>query len=70
MKKEYWENRYASGGTSGCGSIGKLKEWEWKAITEYLPTPDHIIDVGCGDLSFWDGVMTAKTIQVSIYQKP
>lgn len=55
MEEEYWEKRYASGGTSGPGSIGVDREWKWKVITEFLPTIDHVIDIGCGDLTFWEG---------------
>ena len=55
MDEEYWENRYASGGTSGPGSIGAHWEWKWKVINVFLPTIDHLIDVGCGDLTFWKG---------------
>jgi 2-polyprenyl-3-methyl-5-hydroxy-6-metoxy-1,4-benzoquinol methylase len=70
MANEYWENRYASEGTSGDGSIGELRAWKWKVITEFLPTLDHVIDIGCGDLSFWDdrnckdytGIDVSKTI--------
>ena len=57
MKKtgEYWEKRYALGGISGAGSIGLSRDWKWKVITSVLPEIDHIIDVGCGDLTFWEG---------------
>jgi hypothetical protein len=54
-KKEYWEERYASGGTSGQGSIGASREWKWKVINSFFPKINHVIDVGCGDLSFWEG---------------
>lgn len=70
IEKPYWEARYKQGGTSGQGSIGTGRAWKWKiireAIRKYSPEllkskTDHskpilskIIDVGCGDLSFWD----------------
>ena len=50
----YWETRYKSGGTSGSGSLGKLKDWKWSVIKKYAGEIDSIIDVGCGDLSFWE----------------
>jgi hypothetical protein len=52
---DYWENRYFRGGTSGVGSIGFNREWKWLIITSFLPRINHVIDVGCGDLSFWEG---------------
>lgn len=65
MEKTYWEARYIQGGTSGSGSIGVGRTWKWKVIgevirnhsPELLESDDSlskIIDVGCGDLSFWN----------------
>lgn len=51
----YWDERYKSGGTSGCGSIGELRRWKWKIINQYCPYLTSIIDIGCGDMSFWEG---------------
>lgn len=51
----YWESRYQSGGTSGIGSIGKGKAWKWGIIDHYAPNIQSVVDVGCGDLSFWSG---------------
>ena len=51
----YWEERYASGGASGPGSIGSSRKWKWSVIDCFIPQVDHVIDVGCGDLSFWEG---------------
>jgi hypothetical protein len=51
----YWDKRYASGGTSGCGSIGKLRDIKWCWIKKFVAPVTDIIDVGCGDLSFWEG---------------
>lgn len=52
---EYWENRYKRGGTSGRGSIGELGKWKWEVIEKFAKPTDDLIDVGCGDLSFWTG---------------
>ena len=52
---EYWNERYASGGTSSTGSIGTSKKWKWRVIDCFIPKIDHVIDVGYGDLSFWEG---------------
>lgn len=65
------------GGTSGSGSIGVGRTWKWKVIgdairshsPELLESDDclsKIIDVGCGDLSFWD-FESPPVIQVERY---
>ena len=51
----YWEIHYQLGGTSGAGSVNEYRDWKWEAITRYVPEVEHVIDVGCGDLSFWEG---------------
>jgi 2-polyprenyl-3-methyl-5-hydroxy-6-metoxy-1,4-benzoquinol methylase len=51
----YWEIHYDLGETSGAGSVDKCRAWKWEAITMYLPEIEHVVDVGCGDLSFWEG---------------
>ena len=52
---EYWERRYSDGGTSGVGSVGKAREWKWNRLLAYAGAMDDVIDVGCGDLRFWQG---------------
>lgn len=52
----YWEERYRGGGTSGPGSLGSEKRWKWGLIRRYAGVVDDVLDVGCGDLSFWDGL--------------
>jgi hypothetical protein len=59
----YWETRYKLGGTSGPGSIGKLQKWKWSVIEKYVQEIVSVIDVGCGDLSFWKG----RPIPLSYY---
>jgi hypothetical protein len=54
--QKYWETRYSNGGLSGEGSIGKIREWKWNVISNYVDvTEKTILDVGCGDISFWKG---------------
>jgi 2-polyprenyl-3-methyl-5-hydroxy-6-metoxy-1,4-benzoquinol methylase len=53
---QYWDTRYRSGGTSGPGSIGAIRDWKWDTIRSYT-NPDNVIDVGCGDLSFWNNIV-------------
>jgi ubiquinone/menaquinone biosynthesis C-methylase UbiE len=52
---EYWEERYRKGGISGEGSLGEYRKWKWEIIDRYAKRIDDVIDVGCGDLSFWEG---------------
>ena len=48
---EYWENRYAFGGTSGSGSSGKLARFKAAKINEFVRANDvrSVIELGCGD---------------------
>lgn len=50
----YWNKRYLEGGNSGAGSVGELREWKWSIIDKYVPSLSSIVDIGCGDLSFWE----------------
>ena len=55
IEEKYWDNRYKTGGNSGLGSISKNRDWKWEIIKKYCSDLNNIIDVGCGDLSFWEG---------------
>lgn len=48
---QYWESRYASGGTSGDGSYGKLAEFKAEIINSIIINEkiQSVIDFGCGD---------------------
>jgi hypothetical protein len=50
----YWENHYKCRGSSGEGSVGNNREWKWRTIMLYAQEIDDVIDIGCGDLSFWE----------------
>lgn len=65
-RSEYWEGRYRKGGTSGKGSIGELRDWKWKIIEDNIGQPNDVIDVGCGDISFWEGRDCQKYIGIDI----
>jgi len=54
IEEQYWEQRYSFGGNSGLGSIGKDRDWKWFIIDKYVPKLKDVLDVGCGDLSFWE----------------
>ena len=57
IERDYWNQRYDRGMNSGWCSVGKLKEWRWKIIKKHMKIKDKsVLDVGCGDLRFWDGV--------------
>lgn len=54
-EKEFWNKKYANGGISGRGSIGVYRNWKWVVIRNKIGMRfRNIIDVGCGDLSFWE----------------
>ena len=65
---EYWERRYSQGGDSGFGSIGQHREWKWYIIKGYEKDIDDVIDVGCGDLRFWEGRDCQKYTGIDISQ--
>ncbi len=51
----FWNDRYLAGISSGKGSVGAYRDWKWAIIEQYIGSIDNVVDVGCGDLSFWDG---------------
>jgi ubiquinone/menaquinone biosynthesis C-methylase UbiE len=63
---EYWDKRYSSGGKSGIGSIGVERKWKWNTIDSYVETLDDVLDVGCGDISFWENRDCEKYIGIDI----
>jgi SAM-dependent methyltransferase len=49
--KQYWEERYASGGNSGAGSYGQIAEFKAKVVNDFVAKNkvQTVIDFGCGD---------------------
>jgi SAM-dependent methyltransferase len=49
--QEYWESRYARGGTSGAGSYGKLAEFKAQVLNSFVKDNgiSSVIEFGCGD---------------------
>lgn len=49
--KEYWENRYKSGGNSGIGSYGRYAGFKAKVVNDFIAANKirSVIDMGCGD---------------------
>ena len=52
--KEYWENRYKSGGNSGVGSQGVIAEFKAKVINDFVKNNNiqTVCELGCGDWLF------------------
>lgn len=48
---EYWESRYAKGGTSGAGSYGRQAEWKAEIVNGWVAElgVSSVVDLGCGD---------------------
>jgi hypothetical protein len=48
---EYWEQRYAEGGTSGDGSYNQLAEFKAEVINNFVSenSVETVIEFGCGD---------------------
>lgn len=63
---EYWDRRYARGGNSGDGSIGRYRKWKWGIIHRYAPDLTNVVDIGCGDLRFWGDVIPKQYVGVDI----
>lgn len=49
--QDYWERRYAKGGTSGSGSYGEFAEFKAEIINNFLLANqvNSVIEFGCGD---------------------
>lgn len=49
--KEYWEQRYVSGGTSGVGSYDRFAEFKAEVLNRFVREQDvrSVIEFGCGD---------------------
>lgn len=49
--KDYWENRYQTGGDSGAGSSGPLAVYKADFINDFVRTNgvSTVVELGCGD---------------------
>lgn len=47
----YWEGRYAGGGGSGAGSLGRLRQFKAEVVNTFLKENEakSVIEFGCGD---------------------
>ena len=52
--KEYWEERYKSGGNSGAGSRGIIANYKAKIINDFVRVKNiqTVCELGCGDYLF------------------
>ncbi len=64
-KYNYWEKRYKAGGHSGKGRKGLERWWKQRQIRKYTNAND-VIDVGCGDLDFWQGKKIKNYIGIDV----
>src|SRR5262245_1129130 len=48
---QYWEERYARGGTSGAGSYGRLAQFKADVINGHVRAHNvaRVVELGCGD---------------------
>lgn len=48
---QYWDGRYAAGGTSGAGSYGQAAEWKARIVNGWVAELgiESVVDLGCGD---------------------
>ncbi len=60
VEKKFWNKKYEEGGISGQGSIGKYRNWKWVKIHIMIPEIREVLDVGCGDLRFWEHPIANK----------
>jgi hypothetical protein len=54
---DYWDNHYANGGKSSDSNINEAREWKMNILYDYgLKHDTSIIDIGCGDMDFWNDI--------------
>jgi hypothetical protein len=65
VERKFWNKKYEQGGISGRGSIGFYRNWKWNQLQFNCEVPNHysVIDVGCGDLSFWNHPIPKKMMK-------
>ena len=68
-EKEFWDEKYAKGGISGRGSIGIYRNWKWSKIKNMIGLSfTSLIDVGCGDLSFWNHPAAKRIFKQRVFK--
>lgn len=66
--KEYWENRYKTGQTSGNGSYGFLAEYKSELINDFIKNNNikSLVEYGCGDGNQLSMIKCEKIIGVDV----
>ena len=66
--KEYWENRYKIGQTSGNGSYGFLAEYKSELINDFIKNNNikSLVEYGCGDGNQLNMIKCEKIIGVDV----
>lgn len=68
-ERNFWNKKYREGGSSGRGSIGLYRNWKWNKIKESIGTDyNSLIDLGCGDLTFWNHPIAKKIMRQRIFE--
>lgn len=63
--RSFWNRRYSIGGNSGTSG----KDYEWEIINKHVPSINHVVDVGCGDLGFWNYKPCPDYVGIDISEK-
>ena len=68
---EYWEKRYACGGSSGQGSYGRLAKFKAEVVNNFVneQSVKSVIEFGCGDGSQLTLAKYAEYIGLDISEK-
>ena len=69
VEKKFWNEKYAKGEISGQGSIGIYRNWKWNKIRKVVGLDiNSLIDVGCGDLRFWNHPAAKRVLKKRIFK--
>ena len=64
IERKFWNRKYKEGGISGRGSIGRYRNWKWNKIRQTIGEDfESLVDVGCGDLSFYKHPIANRIIK-------
>lgn len=63
---DLWDDRYLNNSKSGLGSRGVYRKKKWEIINTVIPNIHDVVDVGCGDLVFWEGLDCEKYLGIDI----
>lgn len=69
--KEYWDRRYKSGGNSGAGSYGALREFKINFLNSFIAENgvSSLVDLGCGDGSVASGIVVESYTGLDISEQ-